>query len=381
MTGRIYLLQDDGTLESLSERPYFREDLLQELLGDYPDLLAGDQINETAPRRWLLVAREMGVPLEESGAGQMSLDHLFLDQDAVPTLVEVKRSSDTRIRREVIGQMLDYAANAVAYWSVQTIRARLEASCETKGEDPAGLVAQLIETELGDEAPVEEFWSQVKTNLQAGRIRLIFVADEIPPELRRVVEFLNRFMDPVEVLAVEIKQYVGQSLKTLVPRVIGQTAEAQSRKAGGATQARQWDEPSFFEALQARHGPEATGVARAILEWARPTTTQIWWGKGSRSGSYVPILNHKDRDHQLFAVWTYGTVEIYFYWYQYKPPFDSEEKRHELLKRLNAIEGISLPDEAIGKRPGIPLVTLSNDAALQEFLRIFDWVVREIRST
>jgi hypothetical protein len=31
----------------------------------------------------------------------------------VPTLLEVKRSSDTRIRREVVGQMLDYAANGV----------------------------------------------------------------------------------------------------------------------------------------------------------------------------------------------------------------------------------------------------------------------------
>src|SRR5262249_3604083 len=30
-----------------------------------------------------------------------SVDHLFLDQDAVRTLVEVKRGSDTRIRREV----------------------------------------------------------------------------------------------------------------------------------------------------------------------------------------------------------------------------------------------------------------------------------------
>jgi hypothetical protein len=34
----------------------------------------------------------------------------------VPTLVEVKRSDDTRIRREVVGQMLDYAANGVVYW-------------------------------------------------------------------------------------------------------------------------------------------------------------------------------------------------------------------------------------------------------------------------
>ena len=34
-------------------------------------------------------------------------------------------------------------------------------------------------------------------------------------------------------LAVEIKQYAGQGMKTLVPRVIGQTAEAQHKKTGG----------------------------------------------------------------------------------------------------------------------------------------------------
>jgi hypothetical protein len=57
-----------------------------------------------------------------------SVDHLFVDQDAVPTLVEVKRSSDTRIRREVVGQMLDYAANAVVYWPLERLRATFEAS-------------------------------------------------------------------------------------------------------------------------------------------------------------------------------------------------------------------------------------------------------------
>ena len=145
MTGRIYLLQESGTLQSLTERPYASEKLLQELLGDYPDLLAGDQINETTPRRWLLISREMGVPLEEDSAGQMSLDHLFLDQDAIPTLIEVKRSSDARIRREVVGQMLDYAAHAVAYWSVQTIRARLEASCEGSGADAIGILSNVVD--------------------------------------------------------------------------------------------------------------------------------------------------------------------------------------------------------------------------------------------
>jgi hypothetical protein len=85
MTGKIYLLQDNGSLQAMSERSYVTEERLQLLLKDYPDLLAGDQMDEQNPRRWLLVSREVGVPIEEGGTDWMSLDHLFLDQDAVPT--------------------------------------------------------------------------------------------------------------------------------------------------------------------------------------------------------------------------------------------------------------------------------------------------------
>ena len=62
----------------------------------------------------------MALPSEEDGSNRWSVDHLFVDQDGVPTIVEVKRSTDTRIRREVIGQMLDYAANGVRYWPIET---------------------------------------------------------------------------------------------------------------------------------------------------------------------------------------------------------------------------------------------------------------------
>jgi hypothetical protein len=89
--------------------------VLQRLLAKFPDLLAGDQVTSGEARRWILIDRESAVPDSEDGGGRWSVDHLFLDQDAVPTLVEVKRSSDTRIRREVVGQLIDYAANAVVY--------------------------------------------------------------------------------------------------------------------------------------------------------------------------------------------------------------------------------------------------------------------------
>ena len=42
--------------------------------------------------------------------------------------------------------------------------------------------------------------------------------------LEQVVKFLNEQMPSIEVLAVEIKQFRGQSSQTLVPRVIGRTA-------------------------------------------------------------------------------------------------------------------------------------------------------------
>ena len=261
------------------------------------------------------------------------MDHLFLDQDAIPTIVEVKRSTDTRIRREVVGQMLDYAANAVVYWPVETLRARFQENRENEERD-------LTEFLDDPDADPDEFWQRVKTNLQAGKVRLIFVADKVPVELRRVVEFLNQQMSPAEVLAVEIKQYVGQEMKTLVPRVVGQTVEAQQKKIGGVHGGKQWDETSFFERLGKERGSVEVDIARKILAWSRPSVTRIWWGSGKREGSFVPILNHRGVDHQLFAVWTRSGFEFYFQHYQRKPPFQSEQKRLELLSELNTIPNL-----------------------------------------
>lgn len=226
MGSGIYLIKNDGQFIELNEELYDSEDVLQSLLEKYPNLLAGEQVDTDIPRRWLLVRREMGLPGEPSGNPRWSIDHVFLDQDGIPTLVEVKRSTDPRARREVVAQMLDYAANAVTYWPVETVKDNFEDTCRSKKLDPKSVIASFLPPGIQE----EQFWQTVKSNLHGGRIRLLFVADEIPSELRRVVEFLNAQMDPAEVLALEIKQYIGQGLKTLVPRVIGQTAEAQRRK-------------------------------------------------------------------------------------------------------------------------------------------------------
>jgi hypothetical protein len=82
------------------------------------------------------VKRELGAAFEEDAPDRWSLDHLFLDEEGVPTLIEVKRSSDTRIRREVVGQMLDYAANGAELWGLEKIRAAFESRTRTPRQPP-----------------------------------------------------------------------------------------------------------------------------------------------------------------------------------------------------------------------------------------------------
>jgi hypothetical protein len=65
------------------------------------------------------------------------VDHLFLDQEGVPTLVEVKHSSNTQIRREIVGQLLEYAANSSNYWTAERMRESFEAQCSAVQRDPA----------------------------------------------------------------------------------------------------------------------------------------------------------------------------------------------------------------------------------------------------
>jgi hypothetical protein len=372
--GGIFLIQKSGDLLEMREQPYDSEDLLQRLLAKYPSLLAGDQVDSASPRRWLLVSREMPIAGEEAGTNRWSLDHLFLDQDGIPTLVEVKRSTDTRIRREVVGQMLDYAANAVAYWPVDAIRNRFEALCQTQDRDPSLAVREFIEPETEP----EDFWAHVKEHLQAGRVRLVFVADVIPLELQRVVEFLNRQMDPAEVLALEVRQFVAPgdgALRTLVPRVIGRTAEAQQRKRGTTRETFAWNETAFLDALKRRPVPAEAEVAQRIIDWAKEHMTRLTWGHGKQYGSCIPVFQPHDVPFWFFAIWTNGPVEIQFQYLQYKPPFDDPEVRRAFADHINAIPGVAVPLDAISRRPAFPLSALRETSSLNAFFAAITWAM------
>jgi hypothetical protein len=366
----IFLLNNNGELVEMNESTYLTEDLLQKLLADYPALISGSQINPDRPRRWLLISREIAVPDEKEKGYRWSLDHLFIDQDGIPTLVEVKRSTDTRLRREVIGQIFDYAANAVSYWTIEEIKYRFEESCKILEQDASTVLNEFLQ----DETESSNFWEITKINLKAGKIRLLIIADTIPKELQRIIEFLNEQMSPAEFLGLEIKQFIGQDLKTLVPRVIGLTSNAQSAKGRQNTMEENWTEETFFAELTRLRGAVEAENAKKILEWIKTKVNTIWYGVGRR-GSLVPINKSKDRESYrfCFALWTDGSVEIYFQHMKTRPPFDYEEKRLELLYKLNQINGVNIPREKISTRPSFPISTLTAQTEMTKFMDAFNW--------
>lgn len=162
----IFFVGQDQTLLRMINQPYDSEDLLQAIVERYPEILAGG--SESSGKRLALVKREQGVADAHEGKNRWSLDHLFVDNEGIPTLVEVKRSTDTRIRREVVGQMLDYAANGVTYWPVADLQAQFESTHAEAGSET------VLSTLIGRPADPAEFWQTVDDNLTAGRIRMVF---------------------------------------------------------------------------------------------------------------------------------------------------------------------------------------------------------------
>lgn len=268
MAERIYTRGERGGLEPQEEEPFSTEDELQALIAEHPELLDGEQIRPGNPRRWILVTREQGIADTPDAAERWSVDLLIVDQDAVPTLAEVKRGSNRELRRTVVGQLLEYAAHAAGTWTVDKLRQRFKESTNARGRDPDEVLAELLQ----EEPDADAFWENVATNLAARRLRLLFIADEIPDELERVVEFLNEQMPRIEVLAVEIKQFRGESRQTLVPRVIGRTADLAPRSAGGPR--RKLTRESFLEELPSDRAREA---GERLLKVAQENGARLEW--------------------------------------------------------------------------------------------------------
>jgi hypothetical protein len=222
---------DKGEMKAMSSRSFREgflgktlEDGLQVLIENYPEIIPGRQIapGSEDPPRFLMLCREMIV-------GSWSLDFLLVDQHGILTLVEAKLVENPESRRAVIGQIAEYAANAADNWRGGKLVERAMSYYAKKGANLEESIKSLIGR---SDVTIDEFFGQVENNLIQGKMRLIIVTDQLRPEVRKIIEYLNSETRNIEILGLEIGFFGGDDEESfvLVPTIVGQSQVISDKK-------------------------------------------------------------------------------------------------------------------------------------------------------
>lgn len=372
----IYFVRGDGTTETMNRVRCTNEGSeLQNLLKMNLDLIPGDQIEPDDPRRWLMIKKEMPVPDPTTGSDRWSIDFFIVDQDAVPTFVECKRFNDTRSRREIIGQMLEYAANGHYYWTSDKIRGYAEEAAHERGQS---LDESLRALHPAEEQSREAFFSRVQENLREGQLRLIFFLEESPMELRSVVDFLNRQMERSEVLLVEARQYELNKQRVVAPMLFGYTEQARQVKrfvtvnTPGAK--KKWDMSSFMAEVRSKLGDQHADIIETIHKDFQDIGYDISWGSGVKTGSFgIQAQNICPRS--LLTIWSDGNMALNFGWINGSDIAEKARDRFAELMREKA--GIKVQDDYVKKNISYPMAEWAPQAA--DIVAVLKQLIAEIR--
>ncbi|HEY9703865.1 MAG TPA: hypothetical protein V6C58_15555, partial [Allocoleopsis sp.] len=166
MMNGIYLIQNKDQLVEMIPQNYESEDVLQQFLEKYPQLLSS-----VLAKKLLFIKSQMSLKSAIQDGDKWTIDFLFVDENAVPILVNVTRNHSTENRRTILGEMLDYAANAIINLPIEKIMTNFQANCQTQGQDHHQILSDFIGADLEQ----NDFWSMVENNCNLGKICLVFL--------------------------------------------------------------------------------------------------------------------------------------------------------------------------------------------------------------
>jgi hypothetical protein len=282
---------------------FLKEAALEALIESTPELLnpIGDGL-VFLPIGWQ-------VPVGPSRIG-FRLDLLFLASDGVLTLVETKLQANDESRREVIGQVLEYAS-WVEEWTVDTVRtvanqylSSLRAPETIRGLNFDDAIVQAFGTALEDapeEGLPETILSKLEASLLAGRLRVVCGVDETIESLERLVGYLSR-NSQLDVILLQVNHFpLGDSKEAvLIPTLQGgkrdivRSAVATVRLTE-ATLLESFDAGDDREAMRSlievarqagasfEYGPSGVSVRAKSPAYKSPITVG-WWYAPNRSG-------------------------------------------------------------------------------------------------
>jgi hypothetical protein len=207
--GRVTLLHKGGQRD---------EEILRRLLDTHPDLVlrsatADDQL------RLLPVSRDMAAD-DPPEPGALPVERVYVDSQGVPLLVGVQVAPHPPADGNALLRLLDRLAGELPRWRNGRLRERVLVGHGYSDE------AELLSRTLDWRGGAGTFWARVESHLAREHVRVVLVADRLPDELARVVEFLDGRLREVELRAVEVSLYGSGDVTALVPRTTSAGSKA-----------------------------------------------------------------------------------------------------------------------------------------------------------
>ena len=177
--GTPYFISDKHSLQ-LERVPFnerlFQENWLQKLIHSNPQILPIDDI-ESGFAPLISLGREVTTPVGY-------IDNLFISPNGYITIVETKLWKNPEAKREVVGQIIDYAKELTT-WSYS----KLNESIKAPGKD--NIIELIKKFEFIDEQQEQILIDNIERNLKRGRFLLLIVGDGIRESVEDMVDFLS----------------------------------------------------------------------------------------------------------------------------------------------------------------------------------------------
>lgn len=187
------------------------EDWLQRLLHQAPSLLPLRDVDDRIEPPLVSLGREVPTPVGP-------IDNLFISRNGYLVVVETKLWRNPEARRQVVAQLIDYAAH-VRKWRFTDLE-DLSRRVDPGNDKP------LYERVKPDDVDQHEWIDRVNENLVRGRMCLLVVGDGIRSEVEALAEVIGGQPDfHFRLALVELRLFRLRDGYLAVPATIVKTAE------------------------------------------------------------------------------------------------------------------------------------------------------------
>lgn len=224
--GQPILRLQSGSLLMPKRVPFddrkFKEGWLQALIETSPEVLP---VSEIEPVFAPLVSIGREVPTRVG-----ALDNLFISPQGYLTIAETKLWRNPEARRQVVGQIIDYASE-LSQWTYDDLEREVKKYNQKCRNHNSGLLETMRlhwpEIQESSEATVID---GIMRNMRRGRFLLLLVGDGIREDVERMADFLTRTPQMHFTLAlVELQVYevdiAGDQSILVVPQLVTRTRE------------------------------------------------------------------------------------------------------------------------------------------------------------